>query len=88
MMSFDADKDGRLSQREVTDARLQPLFQRVDADKNGIVTKEELEAFHAKESATLGSDRRGPPPGPGGSGDAGGRGRPRPNGPPPGNARE
>jgi hypothetical protein len=41
MMAFDADKNGSLTRAEVTDSRLIRLFDRADADKNGIVTKEE-----------------------------------------------
>lgn len=97
MTSFDADQDGKLTRSEVTDPRLQSLFQRADADGDGTLTKDELRAFHAKESASLGSRRggrgggpggagRGPggPPGgrPGADGD-GGRGGPPPGGPGP-----
>ena len=64
MMSFDADKDGKLTRKELTDARLHPLFARVDANQDGTLTQDELKSFHVKESAALGS-RRGNPPGPG-----------------------
>ena len=49
MMAFDKDKDGKLTRAEVTDERLHRLFDRADADKDGIVTKEELTALAAKE---------------------------------------
>jgi hypothetical protein len=78
LMVFDADKDGKLSQAEVTDTRLTPLWERCDADKDGVVTKDELTAQLTKEAATLGSGRGGP----GGSGPGGGFGGP--GGPPAG----
>ena len=41
-MAFDADRNGKLTKSEVTDARLLGLFDRADANKDGTVTKEEL----------------------------------------------
>ncbi len=90
LMTFDKNQDGKLAKSEVTDARLLPLFERADADNDGIVTKDELTSLFAKESASLaqgGGGRGGPPPdrGPGGGppggpgGPGGGRG---PGGPP------
>src|SRR4051812_35515363 len=58
MMQFDKDTDGKLTQAEVTDARLHRLFDRADADKDGAVTKEELTALATKE---LANDCGGPP---------------------------
>jgi EF hand len=49
MMEFDTDKDGNLTKVEITDARLHRLFDRADANKDGIVTKEELASLAAKE---------------------------------------
>ena len=43
MMAFDADKDGKLTRGEMTDARLLRMFDRADADKDGTVTKAELD---------------------------------------------
>jgi len=73
MMAFDKDKDGSLSRAEVTDERLQRLFDRADANKDGSVTKAELTALAAKEPAGGGG-------GPGGGGPPGGfmGGPPRP----------
>jgi hypothetical protein len=68
MMAFDKDKDGKLKKDEVTDERLTRLFDRADANKDGTVTKEELEAV-AKEDVG-----RGGPGGPGGRGGPGGFG--------------
>ena len=68
MMEFDKDKDGKLTKAEVTDARLLRLFDRADADKDGIVTRDELAALAAREQT---KDRGGPPgfgPPPGGPG--------------------
>lgn len=44
MERVDADKDGRISLAEMTAARL-AHFDRMDADRNGIVTREERKAF-------------------------------------------
>ncbi|HVX15807.1 MAG TPA: EF-hand domain-containing protein [Pirellulales bacterium] len=74
MMAFDKDEDGKLSKAEVTDARLEALFDRADADKDGVVTKEELTALFTREAASVRAGggpggRGGPPPGgPGGAG--------------------
>ncbi len=64
LMAFDANKDGKLTKEEVTDARLFRLFNQIDADKKGVVTKEQLEAFAAKNEQ----------PGAGGKGGKGGAG--------------
>ena len=57
MMEFDKDQDRKLTKAEVTDARLHRLFDRADADKDGVVTREELTALAAREAA---NDRGGP----------------------------
>ena len=44
-MAFDGDKDDKLTKSEVTDARLKRLFDQADADKDGIVTRSELNAL-------------------------------------------
>jgi hypothetical protein len=88
MMAFDKNKDGKLTRDEVTDARLLRLFDRADTNKDGVVTKEELEALAAKlaEEARQGGDRGGPGGrgpggfGPGGPGGPGGFGRGGPGG--------
>ena len=77
-MQFDANKDGKLTKAEVTDERLQRLFDRADADHDGIVTKQELTALAAREPAG-GRGGFGGPGGPGGFGGPGGRRR-RPGG--------
>jgi len=74
MMAFDADKDGKLTRAEVTDARLLGLFDRADADKDGTVTQAELTALAARE--------RGTPRGFGGPGGPGGPGGMMMGGPP------
>ncbi len=72
MMAFDENKDGKLTKDEVTDARLQRLFDRADADHDGTVTRQELTALAAREPA----GGRGGFGGPGGGGGPGGFGPP------------
>ncbi|HKI18379.1 MAG TPA: hypothetical protein VKA15_10885 [Isosphaeraceae bacterium] len=82
MMEFDTDKDGKLTKVEITDARLLRLFDRSDANKDGIVTKEELASLAAKEQS---NEQRGGPPGFGGGPPGfGPRGGGPPGGGPPG----
>ncbi|HEV3342517.1 MAG TPA: hypothetical protein VG125_19250, partial [Pirellulales bacterium] len=94
MMAFDTDQDGQLAKSEVTDPRLEPLFERADADKNGVVTKDELTALFKQEASALrgggpgfrpGFGPGGPPPGgPPGRGPGGApEGGAPPGGPPP-----
>jgi len=74
MMAFDKKKDGKLTRDEVTDERLQRLFDQADANKDGVVTKEELMALAAKLDAEGGRGPRGPDdrgPGDRGPGDRG-----------------
>jgi hypothetical protein len=65
MMKFDKNKDGQLTRSEVSDTRMRRLFDRADADKDGVVTKEELTTLAAIEP----TNQRG---GPGGFGGPGG----------------
>src|SRR5258707_671220 len=67
MMAFDKNHDGKLTREEISDERLLSLFDRADVNKDGVVTREELDALYAKET---GSQGRGP-------GGPGGRGGPR-----------
>jgi Spy/CpxP family protein refolding chaperone len=95
MMAF-AKKDGKLTKDDITDPRLQRLFDQADTNKDGVVTKEELMALAAKLDADAGPGDRGPggpPPGDRGPGDRDGPPPPRgdrgpgdrgPGGPPPG----
>jgi hypothetical protein len=81
MMAFNKKKDGKLTKDEVTDERLHRLFDMADANKDGIVTKEELIALAAKldEETGRGGGFDGPGGrGPGGPGGPGGG----PGGPP------
>jgi len=91
MMAFDKNKDGKLEKDEITDRRLLRVFERADADKDGVVTKEELTAMAVRMNED--NDGRpggfgpgdGPPGGPpGGSGDGPPGG---PGGPPGGRGR-
>jgi hypothetical protein len=79
LMAFDENKDGKLTKDEVTDQRLQRLFDRADADHDGVVTKQELTALAAREPAG-GRGGFGPPGGFGPGGGPGGfrMGPPRP----------
>jgi hypothetical protein len=70
LMAFNKAKDGKLTKQELTDTRLHALFDRADADKNGTVTRPELEALFAKEALPAGGfgekgkgppDKKGPP---------------------------
>src|SRR4051812_34374693 len=45
MMTYDKNKDGKLSRDEITDRRLLRLFDRADANRDGVVTREELTAL-------------------------------------------
>jgi hypothetical protein len=82
MMEFDKDKDGKLTRDEITDRRLQRLFDRADANKDAVVSKEELMALAAKEPDDAGGPPGFGPPGfgPPGFGPPGGpmMGPPRP----------
>ena len=53
LMKFDKNDDGKLTKNEITDERLLPLFERADADHDGVVTADELKALYAKEGAEL-----------------------------------
>jgi hypothetical protein len=74
MMAFDKSQDGKLTRDEVTDERLIRLFERADADMNGVVNEDELKALAQREHA----DEGGGPPGfgPGGPPPGFGRGGP------------
>jgi hypothetical protein len=81
MMEFNKKKDGKLTKDEITDERLRDLFDRADANKDGVVTREELLALFAQE-APQGGGRGGPGGGPGGRGGFGPGGPGGPGGPP------
>jgi Spy/CpxP family protein refolding chaperone len=83
MMAFDKNKDGKLTKDEITDTRLLRLFDRADANHDGVVTREELTALAQKMVAESSSGRggrgRGGPGGGFDQGPGGGPGRgPRP----------
>lgn len=64
MMAFDKKKDGKLTRDEITDERLLRVFDEADANKDGVVTKDELMALAAKLDADAPrGDRNGPPRG-------------------------
>jgi hypothetical protein len=73
MMEFNKKKDGKLTREEVTDPRLLRLFDQADANKDGVVTREELQALAAKMQAEFGQG--GDKGGPGGKGDKGFKGK-------------
>lgn len=60
LMAFDKNHDGVLTRDELPD-RLQPLFTRADANKDGKVTPEELRALAAKQTLPTGSMKQGAP---------------------------
>ena len=79
MLKFDSNKDGKVSEEEVTDTRLTRVFNRADTDKDGVLTKAEMTAFAAQEQTKGGF---GGPRGFGGPGGQGGRGMMGMGGPP------
>ncbi len=54
MLAFDKNGDGMLTRDEITDERLLRLFVRADANKDGIVTKEELQTLAKAMQAEIG----------------------------------
>jgi hypothetical protein len=63
MMAFDNDKDDKLTKSEITDARLKRLFDQADTDKDGLVTRSELNALMARERAAARGNNGGGGPG-------------------------
>jgi EF hand len=59
MMQFDANKDDKLTKSEVTDDRLKRLFDLADADKDGTVTRNELNVLMVRERANARGDAGG-----------------------------
>ena len=53
LSAFDKNHDGKLTKDELTDSRLQRLFDQADTDSDGTVTKEELTALAAKLEAEV-----------------------------------
>jgi Ca2+-binding EF-hand superfamily protein len=70
MMAFDKKHDGKLTRDEITDWRFLRLFDEADANKDGVVTAEELTALAAKLDTSDAPE--GGPGGPGGFGGPGG----------------
>ena len=66
LMGFDADKDGRLTRAEVPE-RFQGLFERADANKDGVLTAEEIRQSAAQQDQSSPTTR-------GGGGEGRGRG--------------
>ena len=54
-MAFDTKKTGKLTKEMVTDTRLHRLFDQADANKDGVVTLEELTTLAAKIEALCGA---------------------------------
>jgi outer membrane protein assembly factor BamB len=69
MMALDKNKDGKLTRDEITDPRMERMFDRADANKDGVVTKDELLAWAKKTVA----DEGGAGNSPGGMGPPDGR---------------
>src|SRR5690349_3313721 len=62
LMAFNKAKDGKLTKSELADPRLHELFDRADADKDGVVTRAELEKLYAREKLEgggFGGDKKG-----------------------------
>ena len=72
LIAFDKNGDGKLTKEELNDERLGRLFDRADANHDGLVTTEELTTLFLTESATFGGGRGGPGGGPPGGPGAGG----------------
>lgn len=70
LMAFDKNKDGKIEKDEMTDPRMQRLFERADANKDGVVTKEEVTALAVRITSEGGRRAASGPPGapPGGPG--------------------
>ncbi|MFN7892618.1 MAG: EF-hand domain-containing protein, partial [Pirellula sp.] len=71
MMSFDKNKDGKLSVEELGDTRLKSLMERADTDKDGFITKDELTQMLTKEAQSNPEGGRGGGRSPGGRGPGG-----------------
>ena len=69
LLNYDKNKDGKLTQAEVPQ-RLQGMFDRGDADKNGVMENAELRKLAADQAAAPPA----PPPARRGGGPGGGRG--------------
>jgi len=62
MMRLDRNSDGKIEKSELSDERINRLFARADADKDDVVTADELKALESAEREAFG--RRGGPGGP------------------------
>ena len=73
LMAFNKAKDGKLTKEELTDPRLHALFDRADANKDGVVTRDELKVLYDRESAAF--DKGGFGKGEFGKGEFGDKGK-------------
>ncbi len=73
LMALDKNNDGKLTEDEYGDSRLKPLLERADADKNKVITREELTAQMQREMQNQGAGQGGQGfgGGPGGQGGPG-----------------
>jgi hypothetical protein len=69
LMAFNKAKNGKLTKEELIDTRLHALFDRADINKDGVVTRAELEALFQREKLEGGGFG-----GPGGGDKKGGKG--------------
>lgn len=60
LLRLDKNKDGKLAKDEVG-SRFQPIVDKVDADKDGFATKEEIEAYIRQEQASQPRTASAPP---------------------------
>ena len=78
LMALDKNKDGKLSPEEYADSRLKPLLEKADANKDQIVSREEITELAQREGLGQegpGGREGGPGFGPGREGGPGGPGR-------------
>jgi len=62
LLAFDKNADGKVTRAELTDERLQALFERADTDRDGALTRAEIERAFARAEAPRGSYEAGPRP--------------------------
>lgn len=63
MRRFDKNSDGKIERGEMPD-QFRPLFARLDADKNGVVSAEELTAYYQRTQPIAKPGKISPSPDP------------------------
>ena len=59
VLAFDKDKCGKVTKEQVTDVRLHRLFDQADANKDSVVTRDELTALAGRIEAVFAHDDKG-----------------------------